>query len=359
MLYVPNLKNPRRFRLVLPYMILMLGLLCTLIVSYYFSKLSADQDQVRFDNSTQEINARVRTRIQTSIALLRAGTGLFAASEDVAANEFARFVDQIELQKNYPGTQGIGFSLRLNPSEVSALVDRMKRQGISDFKIHPDYPRSEYHTIIYLQPQDHRNQVAIGYDMFTEGVRRQAMEQAANSGLPTASGKVELVQETDAQKQSGFLIYAPVYRNKSDTSTVEARRNALLGFVYSPFRADDFITSIVSDKDYDVSFDIYDGDRVDPAQLLHRSSSEPAKARLTNTTTLEVAGRRWTIAFTTKPSFDVASNRTLVTYTLAAGLFLSLLFFAVTRAEVYARARAEEAAIELAESEATIRNTLT
>src|SRR5262245_41154878 len=98
MSYVPNLKDPRQFRAVLPYMILVLGLLCTLIVSYYFSKLSADQDKVRFDNSTQEINARVRSRIQTSIALLRAGTGLFAASDDVDANEFARFVDQIELQ---------------------------------------------------------------------------------------------------------------------------------------------------------------------------------------------------------------------------------------------------------------------
>src|SRR5262245_51879164 len=114
-----KIKTPTAFRVVVPYMILVLGLLCTVIVSYYFSKLSADQDKARFDNSTQEITARLRTRIQTSIALLRAGTGLFAASDDVDPHEFARFVDQIELQKNYPGTQGIGFSQRLKASEVS------------------------------------------------------------------------------------------------------------------------------------------------------------------------------------------------------------------------------------------------
>jgi PAS domain S-box-containing protein len=339
-------------------MILMLGLLCTVIVSYYFSKLSADQDRARFDNSTQEITARLRTRIQTSIALLRAGTGLFAASEEVDAHEFQRFVEQIELQKNYPGTQGIGFSRRVAPSELPTLIATLKREGVNDFKIRPDTPRTEYHTIVYLQPLDRRNQVAIGYDMFTEAVRRRAMEEARDSGYPTASGKVELVQETDAQKQSGFLIYAPVYRNNADTSTVEARRNALFGFVYIPFRVDDFIEQIVNDRNFDVSFDVYDGEKVDPAQLLHRSSSENTQPRLTNTSSLDVAGRKWTIAYATKPSFDVASNRTLVSYTLAAGVFLSLLFFAVTRAEIHARAHAESSANELAESEATIRNTL-
>jgi PAS domain S-box-containing protein len=43
----------------------------------------------------------------------------------------------------------------------------------------------------------------------------------------------------------------------------------------------------------------------------------------------------------------------------AAGLLLSLLFFVVTRAEVQARGRAENAAAELVESEATTRQTLT
>ena len=353
------IKSPRAFRAALPYMILALGLLCTTIVTYYFSKLSADQDHVRFENSTQEITARLRTRIQTSIALLRAGTGLFAASEDVDADEFAHFVEQIELQKNYPGIQGIGFSRRFESAEAAAMAATLKSEGVNDFKVRPHGPRSEYYPIIYLQPLDRRNQVAIGYDMFTEAVRREAMEKARDTGVPTASGKVELVQETDAQKQSGFLIYAPVYRNKADTSSSAARRAALFGFVYSPFRVDDFVTPILTEKSFDVSFDIYDGDTIDPAQLLTQSPVEPTKPRLTKTANLDVGGRKWTIAYATKPSFDLASSRSLVPFTIAAGLLLSFLFFAVTRAEVQARARAETAARELAWSEAKTRNTLT
>ncbi|HEY6246368.1 MAG TPA: CHASE domain-containing protein [Pyrinomonadaceae bacterium] len=354
-----TVKRPRAFRSALPYLILALGLLCTIVVSFYFSKLSAAQDQTRFDNSTQEITARLRTRIQTSIALLRAGTGLFAASEDVDAHEFQHFVEQLELQKNYPGVQGIGFSRRVEPAELPTLAATLRLEGVNDFKLWPDYARSEYHTIIYLQPMDQRNKIAIGYDMSTEAVRRQAMEKARDSGSPTASGRVELVQETDAQKQSGFLIYAPVYRNNTDVSSIEARRAALLGFVYSPFRVDDFIDPILKEKAFDVSFDMYDGDHVDPAQLLNRSPSETSKPRLSKISTLDVAGRKWTIAYATVPSFDAASSRTSVPFTIGAGLLLSLLFFAVTRAEVQARARAETAARDLAWSEGKIRNTLT
>ena len=42
---------------------------------------------------------------------------------------------------------------------------------------------------------NNRNQVAIGFDMFTEAVRRQAMETARDTGSPAASGRVILVQE--------------------------------------------------------------------------------------------------------------------------------------------------------------------
>ncbi len=60
----------------------------------------------------------------------------------------------------------------------------------------------------------------------------------------------------------------------------------------------------------------------------------------------------------TNPSFATHSNRYLLKYTLIFGGLLSLLFAAVTRAEIRARSRAEHAAEELKKSETTIRHTL-
>jgi CHASE1-domain containing sensor protein len=158
-------------RRILPYLILLLGFCFTFVVYHYFSKLTIEQDRSRFDRSAQEIQDKVRLRIATSIALLRAGTGLFAASDSVKANEFQRFVQQIELEKNYKGVLGIGFARWSRKAEKAQVV------------------------ILYLEPANPANQQAIGFDMAGEDIRRQAMEAARDSGKPTASGRVELVQE--------------------------------------------------------------------------------------------------------------------------------------------------------------------
>src|SRR5688572_9909617 len=352
----------RKRRVFLPYLILLLGLSFTVLVYYYFSKLTYEQDQSRFQKSVQEIDDHINLRVQTSLALLRAATGLFAASNSVEREEFDRFVTQIELQKNYGGIYGIGFSRRFSPEEFPAVVAEMRKSGFPDFRVWPDYPRNEYHAIVYLQPQNHRNKVAMGYDMFTDPVRREAMERARDKRMPAASGRVVLIQERadPGNSQAGFLIYAPVYRHDAAVSNEADLRNALLGFVYSPFRADDFLAPVTREKNYDVNFDVYDGTEATPANLLHSShdADESGKPRFTHSIREDVAGRSWTITFATKPSFEAASNQPFVKYTLLVGALLSLLFFAVSRAQVLARMSAERAAADLKESESTVRKTL-
>jgi signal transduction histidine kinase/CHASE1-domain containing sensor protein/CheY-like chemotaxis protein len=352
----------RKRRVFLPYLILLLGLCFTILVYYYFSKLTREQDQSRFNQSVQEIQDKITLRVQTAVALLRAGTGLFAASTSVERSEFDRFVQQIELQKNYPGIHGIGFSRRFSAKELPDVEATMRKSGFPDFRVWPDYPRDEYHAIVYLQPQNQRNRLAMGYDMFTEPVRREAMERARDKGIPSASGRVVLIQERTelTNAQAGFLIYAPVYREDATITSEADLRNALVGFVYSPFRADDFLEPVTREKHYDVRFTVYDGTAETTESLIHESpDADPSyESRFKTSRAENVAGRTWTIAYATKPSFEAASNQPFVKYTLVVGAFLSLLFFAVSRGQVMARMSAERAAADLKESESTVRKTL-
>jgi signal transduction histidine kinase/CHASE1-domain containing sensor protein/CheY-like chemotaxis protein len=349
-------QRSRRHRIILPYLILLVGLAFTVVVYYYFSKLTFEQDQSRFQKNVQELQDRIRLKVETSITLLRAGTGLFAASDEVDAVEFHRFVQQLDLQKNYPGIQGIGFSRSFTPAEKDALVQQMRRSGREDFHLWPEGQRNEYTAIVFLYPPGNRNEKAVGYDMFADPVRRQAMEQARDTGAPSASGRVRLVQEPADEGQSGFLIYAPVYQNGAPINSVDDRRRALLGYVYSPYRIYDFLSPITSAKTYDVSFEVYDGPEVKPEALLY-SSPDKASAvdrNFTHINLLDVAGRMWTLNYAVKPSFERGSSRPLLKYSIIVGVLLSFLFFAVTRAEVRARSRAEESAEEVRESEKAI-----
>ena len=102
--------------------------------------MADEQDQSRFRGSVQEVDDRIKARLQTSIALLRAGTALFAASDDVSMIEFNKFIEQIQLQKNYPGIQGIGFSQKFTNRDKAAVIASLRRAGVQDFRIWPDEP---------------------------------------------------------------------------------------------------------------------------------------------------------------------------------------------------------------------------
>jgi len=354
-------KPERQLRTSAPFFVFILAALLTLAVTYYVSVTAEAKDQLRFQNYVQQTRNSIENRLETYVALLRATSGLFAASELVTRDEFRTFVDHLELPRRYPGVQGIGFSIRVRPEEKDALEAQMRSQGLNDFRVKPEGARPEYHSVIYLEPLDRRNQVAIGYDMFTEQVRRAAMERARNTGLPAASGKVTLVQEIDPEKQAGFLIYLPVYRHGRLLGTAAERQAALEGFVYSPFRTDDLLGGILgNESDQGVDFQVFDGEP-SPANLLHdsgrtrRPGRHSSRPHFTAATMIEIGGRPWNFFFVSRPELESASERRWGPLILLGGLAISLVLFGVTRSLARARAEAERIAADLRQSEEALR----
>src|SRR5204862_4710715 len=124
------------------------------------------------------------------------------------------YVERLRIRESYPGLLGLGFSLRMRADETNRVTLLLQSQGASAFRIWPDSPRPEFHSITLLEPPDKRNAAALGYDMYTERVRREAMDAAWTNGALAASGKVRLVQEIGGPEQAGFLVYLPVYNNR-------------------------------------------------------------------------------------------------------------------------------------------------
>ena len=214
-------------------------------------------------------------RLDAYVAMLLGGAGLFAASEDITREDFADYVERLEVGKRYPGVRGIGFSRRIGPDERQSVLDFVRRD-LPDFRFWPEPPEGDINAILYLEPDDEMNRRALGYDMGSETNRAEAMARARDSGAPAASGKVRLVQEggDNPDPQAGFLIYVPVYRDGTVPGSEEQRRRALVGYVYSPFRADDLLRKIVDSHEPSVvGFEVFDG-AVSEASLMHRS--EPA-----------------------------------------------------------------------------------
>ena len=356
----------------IPYFVLAVTLLLTVAAAYSVAQKSEARARLLFETSVRETRSDIKYRLDNYISLLNSAGGLFAASNEVTGLDFHDYVEHLQLREQYRGVQGIGFSLRITPENVDALVADMRAQGAPDFAISPAAPkRDEYHAIIYIEPRDRRNLAAVGYDMFTEQVRRAAMERARDTGAAAASGRVTLRQEVDEDKQAGFLIYVPVYYRGAVVNTIEERRASLKGFVHSPFRADDLLEGIINaERPAYINFRVYDGETESAENLLHDSTRRAAAAttaaatetgtpsappHFTNTSQLDIAGRRWTLAFASRPELESESGRGQVPYIFFGGLLVSFILFVLTRAQARARAAAESAATNLRQSEVRFR----
>lgn len=107
---------------------------------------------------------------------IRAGRGLFDASDEVSRAEWKNFVKDLQLNQ-LPGIQGLGYAQWIPAEQLASHLTAM-RVDFPEYTIRPAGERDDYTSIIYLEPFDWRNQRAFGFDMFSEPVRRAAMQSA-------------------------------------------------------------------------------------------------------------------------------------------------------------------------------------
>jgi signal transduction histidine kinase len=305
------------------------------------------KDRAAFESEVIRTADAVRERCETAVTLLRGTAGLFAGSVRVTRDEFRAYVGELRLRERYSGVLGIGFSERIAPADLERRVSELRAQGAPEFHVWPPHPRDEYNAIMYLEPLDPRNAAAIGFDMYTEPMRRDAMARARDEGREIASGKVILVQEIEAEKQAGLLVYLPVYRGTVVPATVEARQRQLRGFVFAPLRVGDLLQGVRGSGAPLLDLELYAGAEPGPATLL-MSTREPGLPRpvFQASRRLEVGGRTWLLRFASRPAFEAQSQRALVPWLTAASLATAALLAWLSFVQARARRYAEVAAAQ-------------
>ena len=329
----------------LPLFVLICGLAATALATFLVNENLEFRDREHLKDARHQVERTIQSRMEAHVGLLRGAAGLFAANQFVTLDQFRRFHQRLEMQRRYPGLQGLGYSVYFPADKLQALEQSMQRQGLTNFKVWPPGSREQYHSIVFLEPPDERNSRAIGYDMFTEPTRRAAMEAARDLGTPRLTRKVELVQELEGDtKQPGFLLYLPLYLGGEVPTNVAARRLQLQGFIYSPFRAGDLFGGVVARLRLpDLAFAVWDGTN-STETLLFQSDARFNVDRVREFSEVEISGVKWTIGVSPlHPQNDgLLGNMLWVVPVL--GVIASLLLCYFTYTEGKARARSELAA---------------
>ncbi|NQV81814.1 MAG: CHASE domain-containing protein [Alphaproteobacteria bacterium] len=301
-------------------------------------------DQQRFDFRTAEIESAIATRMDAYIEVLRGGLGLFNASTTVSRGEWQAYVRTLEIERVLPGIQGIGYAEFVRLEDRSSYEQNIRDEGFPDFRIRPDGARDLYSSITFLEPFDERNRQAFGFDMYQQETRRDGMNRARDSGSAAISGKVTLVQEINEDVQAGFLMYLPYYGQADVPASLEQRREAIRGFVYSPFRMGNLMQGILGGGLPNVRLEIFDAGAISDETLMYDSigrQAPPSRAAFVHTSTLGIGQHRWTLRVASLPAFGESANSGEDLMLLVGGVILSLLVFGILWSFASTRGRAE------------------
>jgi len=347
--------NPR----LLAWLALALSLVFTVVAWYTARETSAHRVDDRFLFRAEKERNNILSRMRGYEQALRAAAAFYEASTEVTRDEWRRYVDRLALRDNLPGVQGIGISLIVLPGDKSAHERQIRREGFPNYAIWPVGERALFTSIVFLEPFTGSNLRAFGYDMFSDPIRRDAMERARDTGRAALTGKVKLVQESGEDAQSGFLMYLPLYRGKVTDDSIEMRREALLGYVYIPFRANDVMRSILGPHGNDVELELFD-EEIAPEHLLFDTLNGRTmpSGEYQAVLPVELGSHVWIARFRSRPEFDAVTRSYLPDSIAVGGLGFSLMLFFLLFNNARHQRDFEQVAGRLIDSEKSLRSTL-
>ena len=316
----------------LPLLLAALVFLATLIATYAFARsverTARAELQATFNYRARDLSAAIVQRMAVYEEMLQATRGYLRGAVDVSRPAFGDYYGVLNLDRRFPGIEALGIATILDPAKLDAHVAALHAEGYPQYALKPGGVRATVTAITHIQPFGGRNLRAFGYDMFSEPVRRRAMEAARDGGGAAVTGKVVLVQEDGVAQQSGVLMYVPVYRAGAARATVAERRAAIVGWVYAPFRMDDLMRGVGGEHAGDLEVEIFDGLAPTADALLYRSAGARTGGTaplFSSQSALDTAGRQWTLRIRSAPAFEAALARRPALAIAATGIGLGLL----------------------------------
>ncbi len=325
--------KPLGFKKILPFIALAVLLALSLLIWQFYEQTTLEREERRYNEYINYIVDEITDRLHQYEMVLLGGAGVYAASEEVTREEWRDYYEYREVSVRYPGIQGVGFSRVIKPQDLAEHIEEIRAEGFNEYTVWPEGEREVYVPVVYIEPFDERNRRAFGYDLYSEPVRREAMERSRDTGAAVITGMTTLVTESEDDVQPGLLMFVPVYQQEMLLNTVDERRAAIKGYISCVFRMNDLMQNLLNDPVNELYFQIHDGETVSSESLLYESSinygevereSEPL---FTSPKTLDLYGHQWTFTFETRSAFEAAVDHYTPKGILAAGFLLSFFVF--------------------------------
>jgi signal transduction histidine kinase len=201
----------------------------------------------RFANMTMAAKTSIEARIKSYTDLLRGSASLFATSTDLTRLQFHRYVEGLELDKEFPGVETINYARYIPGPERAAFEAKMNSEsanmaaGYPSFSITPPGVRPSYTVLTYIEPISALAR-RYGWDISAMG-KSDAVDESRDTGELCASGVP--IPPLSGVRKVGLAMRLPIYRSDVRHDDVASRRAAYLGSVGIGFSVNKLMAGIL------------------------------------------------------------------------------------------------------------------
>lgn len=227
---------------------------------------------------------------------------------------------------NFPGALGYGFIRKVDNKLLPAYIS--KRQSMDpafNFKqlMKSDYPSA--FIIEVVEPLE-KNRPALGVNIGSESHRRQIAEFAMDSGEPTLTAPIKLIQKTS--EGQGFIYYLPVYSQAQVPHSLAERREKLVGWAFAPIHFSGLFDFLESSIDSSLVLELKDSEGqwiLNPNDVVD-SRYENEKYWMQDS--LKMGGRTWIVRGAVIPNKNIFLLNVLsyLIFLIASGVYVSLIW---------------------------------
>lgn len=299
------------------------SLILTLSAWYFVQAQGDERVSNQFNRESDQVVELISERMRKYEDALWGGVAAIHARGDrINYQEWKRFSKTLQIEKKYPGINGIGVIHHVLPEEVAAHLagHRASRPG---FRIHPRHNRNELFPITFIEPVN-INSAAVGLDIAHETNRYTAAKKAQDTGKAQITGPIILVQ--DKERTPGFLFYAPYYEGGVYNTTKE-RRKHFIGMVYAPFIFKKLMEGTLEKEKRRVGIRIMDGGDVLYDENRASEQDFDSDPLFRKTAEVQMFGRTWNFEILSTLSFRQTTGDNKPWMILVGGIVIDSLLF--------------------------------
>lgn len=343
-----RLLHRRTLNWLLPLILFLLLACASLLAARWQAGIQRESRELAATVEAASITAEIREQLQLHAQFLRSVQAFAMADTGINLARWRRFAHAIDLDRALSGLFAYSYAPAMRQPERAGLIAAIReRADRADFRVFPESTADLSTPIIFIAPDKPPLQSAVGFDLYSDAVRREAIETAIATRNISMSGPIFLVPDGEARRPSFLMLHA-LYHPGMPINDVEERRQAFSGVVLTAYRTDDFLNALQVSLKSHLRIRIHDdGGSSGQATLIYDSAPELAvdDDAASHHHEIDFGGRNWVLRFfapSTAGSESLLDTPTLILGggVLAAAL-LGLLFYHLAthreRAERYAR----------------------